>query len=59
MADKVIPGEDGTAKAAVPAVPKERVPGIDNGKIWIAKDFNVLSERELDDWYAAGPPLSR
>lgn len=30
---------------------KKRVPGIDKGKIWMAKDFNVMSKRELDDWY--------
>jgi len=34
------------AKAA-----KKRVPGIDKGKIWMAEDFDVMSERELDDWY--------
>jgi prevent-host-death family protein len=31
----------------------QRVPGIDKGKIWIAKDFNVMPEKELDDWYPA------
>jgi prevent-host-death family protein len=30
---------------------KKRVPGIDKGKIWMADDFNTMSERELDDWY--------
>jgi prevent-host-death family protein len=30
---------------------KKRVPGIDKGKIWMAKDFNSMSKRELDDWY--------
>jgi len=30
---------------------KKRVPGIDKGKIWISEDFDVMSERELDDWY--------
>jgi prevent-host-death family protein len=30
---------------------KRRVPGIDKGKLWIAKDFNSMSKRELDDWY--------
>lgn len=34
-----------------PAPLKRRVPGIDKGKIWMAKDFNVMSKRELDDWY--------
>jgi len=35
----------------VPAALKKRVPGIDKGKIWMAKDFNVMSKRELGDWY--------
>ena len=26
---------------------KKRVPGIDKGKIWMADDFDVLSESEL------------
>ena len=30
-----------------------RIPGIDKGKIWMAKDFNVMSNRELNDWYHA------
>jgi antitoxin (DNA-binding transcriptional repressor) of toxin-antitoxin stability system len=34
-----------------PATAKKRVPGIDKGKIWMAKDFNAISEQELDDWY--------
>jgi len=29
---------------------KKRIPGIDKGKIWMAKDFDVMSKRELDDW---------
>jgi hypothetical protein len=29
------------------AVAKKRVPGIDKGKIWMADDFDVLSESEL------------
>jgi prevent-host-death family protein len=35
----------------LPAASKKRVPGIDKGKIWMAKDFNVTSKRQLDDWY--------
>jgi prevent-host-death family protein len=35
----------------VPVSSKKRVPGIDKGKIWMAKDFNVISKRELNDWY--------
>lgn len=34
-----------------PKVAKKRVPGIDKGKIWMADDFDAMSERELDDWY--------
>ena len=33
------------------STPKKRVPGIDKGKIWMAKDFNTMSKRELDAWY--------
>jgi len=32
---------------------KKRVPGIDKGKIWMSKDFDVMSDRELSDWYRA------
>jgi len=35
----------------LPATSKRRVPGIDKGKIWMAKDFDTMSKRELDDWY--------
>ena len=31
-------------------IAKKRVPGIDKGKIWMADDFDVLSESELADW---------
>jgi prevent-host-death family protein len=38
--------------ASLPAAPAlKRVPGIDKGKVWMAKDFNSMSKRELDDWY--------
>ena len=30
---------------------KKRIPGIDKGKIWMADDFNTMSEQELDDRY--------
>ena len=30
---------------------KRRVPGIDKGKIWMSKDFDVMSERDLKDWH--------
>jgi prevent-host-death family protein len=29
----------------------KRIPGIDKGKIWMSPDFDMLSERELEDWY--------
>jgi len=38
----------------MPIGPKEarrRVPGIDKGKIWMSKDFDVMSERDLKDWH--------
>jgi prevent-host-death family protein len=34
-----------------PAPPLKRLPGIDKGKVWMAKDFDSMSKRELDDWY--------
>jgi prevent-host-death family protein len=34
-----------------PPMGKRRVPGIDKGKIWMAKDFDAMSKRGLDDWY--------
>ena len=37
-------------------VAKKRVPGIDKGKIWIAEDFDVLTESELSDWYGRSEP---
>jgi hypothetical protein len=30
---------------------KRRVPGIDKGKIWMADDFDNLTEQELAEWY--------
>jgi len=35
----------------VPKAAKKRVPGIDKGKIWMSEDFDVMSERELKEWY--------
>jgi hypothetical protein len=32
-------------------VAKKCVPGIGKGKIWMAEDFDVLTESELADWY--------
>jgi len=34
-----------------PKATKKRVPGIDKGKIWMPEDFDVMSERELEEWY--------
>jgi len=36
---------------------KKRVPGIDKGKIWMSKDFDVMSDRDLRDWYRGGERL--
>jgi len=45
--------------SAEPAA-KRRVPGIDKGKIWMAEDFDVLSEGELAEWYGvAGERLEK
>jgi prevent-host-death family protein len=33
----------------------KRIPGIDKGKIWIANDFDKMSERELAAWYGSKP----
>jgi antitoxin (DNA-binding transcriptional repressor) of toxin-antitoxin stability system len=35
----------------------KRVPGIDKGKIWMADDFDVMSEAELAEWYRDDPLL--
>jgi prevent-host-death family protein len=34
-----------------PKAMKKRIPGIDKGKIWMSDDFDVMSERELEEWY--------
>ncbi len=34
-----------------PKAAKKRIPGIDKGKIWMSDDFDVMSERELEEWY--------
>jgi prevent-host-death family protein len=36
---------------------KKRVPGIDKGKIWMSKDFDVISERDLKDWHGSDDRL--
>jgi prevent-host-death family protein len=40
-----------------PKAAKKRVPGIDRGKIWMSEDFDVMSERELDEWYRVDAKL--
>jgi prevent-host-death family protein len=39
-----------------PAATAKRVPGIDKGKLWIADDFDAMSERELAAWYGSKLP---
>lgn len=34
-----------------PEVAKKRVPGIDKGKIWMSKDFDAMTDQELNLWY--------
>jgi hypothetical protein len=55
MADEIViaKAKKLVASPVVAEGSKTRVPGVDKGKIWIAKDFNVMSNRELDDWYPA------
>jgi len=40
-----------------PSTRQKRIPGIDKGKIWIADDFDTMSERELEDWYGSDSKL--
>src|SRR6185436_8755849 len=35
----------------VPKPVKKRVPGIDKGRVWMSADFDIMSKRELNDWY--------
>ena len=35
----------------VPKPVKKRVPGIDKGSVWMSADFDIMSKRELNDWY--------
>lgn len=37
--------------APLPEQPRERVFGLWKGKLWIADDFDEMSEEELRDWY--------
>jgi hypothetical protein len=35
---------------------KKRIPGIDKGRIWMSKDFDVLTDCELAAWYRSIEP---
>jgi prevent-host-death family protein len=39
-----------------PSPSAKRVPGIDKGKLWIADDFDEMSESELALWYGSKSP---
>ncbi|MBV9401552.1 MAG: type II toxin-antitoxin system Phd/YefM family antitoxin [Bryobacterales bacterium] len=41
-----------------PAAAK-RVPGIDKDKLWIADDFDSMSERDLAAWHGSRQPKSK
>ncbi|PYV35553.1 MAG: hypothetical protein DMG09_19470 [Acidobacteria bacterium] len=42
---------DGLQPQLEPVQMARVVPGIDKGKIWMSKDFDVMTARELEDWY--------
>ena len=59
LIDRALAGEDvviarnGTPLVRLVPVPKKaepRVPGRSKGRIWIAPDFDEMSEEELKDW---------
>jgi prevent-host-death family protein len=59
LVERALAGEDvviarnGTPLVRLVPVPKKaepRVPGRMKGRIWIAPDFNEMSEEELKDW---------
>jgi prevent-host-death family protein len=39
-----------------PPSPSKRVPGFGKGKVWIADDFDEMSESELALWYGSKLP---
>jgi prevent-host-death family protein len=43
-------GEPLVRLVPVPKPPKQRVPGRLKGKVWMAPDFDEMSEEELRDW---------
>jgi prevent-host-death family protein len=65
LLERVIEGEEIIiAKAGKPvarlvpertAAAAKRIPGIDKGKIWIANDFDTLTEREFARSYGSKP----
>jgi prevent-host-death family protein len=42
-----------------PSPPGKRVPGLGKGKVWIAEDFDEMSESELALWYGSKLPGSK
>jgi prevent-host-death family protein len=40
----------------LPSPPGKRVPGLSKGKLWIADDFDEMSESELALWYGSKLP---
>jgi prevent-host-death family protein len=59
LVERALAGEDvviarnGEPLVRLVPIPKEReprVPGRSKGRIWIAPDFDVMSEEELKDW---------
>jgi antitoxin (DNA-binding transcriptional repressor) of toxin-antitoxin stability system len=43
----------------LPSSPGKRVPGFGKGKVWIADDFDEMSESELALWYCSKLPGSK
>jgi hypothetical protein len=41
-------------KAAKKPAANKFVSGLDKGRLWMAEDFDMLTERELADWYEVG-----
>ena len=39
-----------------PPAGAKRVPGVDKGKLWIADDFDAMSDAELTAWYGSDLP---
>ena len=43
-------GEPLVRLVPVPKLPKQRIPGRLKGQVWMAPDFDEMSEEELRDW---------